>query len=157
MIPDNLKGKRAIAYLRVSTTDQKDHGFSLGSQRDRITSFCEQHGIILVLTLEEDYSAKTFDRPQFNKLTEIAIQNKKGDAKIDFILVTAWDRFSRQLTETSIMIEQFSQYGIEVNCIQDWKNLKNSADFLSPKSAKSAGGLKINRVIFFVKNNVFKA
>ncbi len=131
MIPDKLKGKRAIAYLRVSTTDQKDHGFSLASQRDRITSFCEQHGIILVLILEEDYSAKTFNRPQFNKLTEIAVQNKKGDTKIDFVLVTAWDRFSRQLTETSIMIEQFSTYGIEVNCIQDWKNLKSSSDFLS--------------------------
>lgn len=131
MIPENLKGKRAIGYVRVSTSEQKDHGFSLPNQKDRVKTFCKQQGIILESIIEEDYSAKNFDRPAFNELIKIAAHNKTSKNKIDFILVTAWDRFSRQLSEAVVMMERFANYGIEINCVQDWKNLNISTDFLS--------------------------
>jgi site-specific DNA recombinase len=41
----------------------------------------------------EDYSAKTFDRPQWTRyLAEIRKQKGRGS---DLILFTKWDRFSR--------------------------------------------------------------
>ena len=48
----------------------------------------------------EDHSAKTFNRPQWNKyLTEIRRQKGRG---ADLVLFTKWDRFSRNAGDEGV-------------------------------------------------------
>jgi DNA invertase Pin-like site-specific DNA recombinase len=44
----------AIAYLRVSTDEQAEHGTGLDIQRDAIVAYCAEHGIKLVTTFADE-------------------------------------------------------------------------------------------------------
>lgn len=118
----NLSGKKAILYRRVSTTDQKDYGNSLNNQKNRLYEFCNNHNISAINDFEEDYSAKNFVRPTFNKLLEYATKNKNN---IDFLFVQKWDRFSRELSEALNMIKVFKSLNIEINSTEQWIDHSN--------------------------------
>ena len=113
----NLKGKRAILYRRVSTTEQKKSGNSLHSQQNQLIKFCQNNQIHNLKEFEEDYSAKNFNRPEWSKLNEYAKANYKD---IDLLLVVNWDRFSRNTLEALNTIDTFSKINIEVNSINNW-------------------------------------
>lgn len=113
----NLKGKRVVIYIRVSTAEQKDFGNSLRIQRKRIEEFCDMYKMQVVIVFEEDHSAKNFLRPEFQKLKTYVKANKKY---IDYILVHKWDRFSRNVGKALSMIEHFKKQDIEINSIENW-------------------------------------
>ena len=115
-----LHGKRAILYRRVSTTDQRVYGNSLGAQRDALRAFCNSNGIEIIQEFEEDFSAKTFEkRGVFQELLDYA---KSHSAEIDLLLATRIDRFSRNSIATHSMIHQLESWGIEVNFTENWMN-----------------------------------
>lgn len=65
---------------------------------------------------QEDFSAKNFSaRPEFQKLLRYVQSNQK---KIDEIIFTKWDRFSRNIEAAYRMIREFKEMGIEVNSIE---------------------------------------
>lgn len=51
-------------YIRVSTDEQAVKGYSQRSQLDRLVHYCKDHNLIIAKTIFEDYSAKTFNRPE---------------------------------------------------------------------------------------------
>jgi len=114
---DKLKGKRVVIYIRVSSKEQKDFGNSLSVQLKRIKEFCVLYGMDVVIVFEEDFSAKNFARPEFQKLKTYVKANKNN---IDYILVQKWDRFSRNIGKAISMIEYFKRQGVEVNSIENW-------------------------------------
>ncbi len=57
---NNLNGKRALLYRRVSTTDQKVFGNSLNAQKCSLKDFCDKNALNIVKEFQEDYSAKVF-------------------------------------------------------------------------------------------------
>ena len=116
---NNLTGKTAILYRRVSTTNQKEFGNSLNAQKSSLRDFCHKNSINIIEEFQEDYSAKNFNRPEWKKLNKFAKNNK---AKIDYLLVVDWDRFSRNAFEALCVINNFRDIGIEVNCISKWIN-----------------------------------
>ena len=116
---NNLQGKKAILYRRVSTTDQKVFGNSLNAQQGSLRDFCEKKSMNIVKEFQEDYSAKNFNRPEWKRLNAFAKKNKKD---IDYLLVVDWDRFSRNVFEALGVINDFKDMGIEVNCIGKWIN-----------------------------------
>lgn len=126
----NLKGKRAVSYVRVSTTEQKEMGGSLEYQSEQIKSFCQRNEIELVEEFVEGYSSKTFNRPVFSQLEKFVI-GKKSKSRIDLVLVLKWDRLSRNSVEAQILISRYMKMGVELNAVQSWKDLKNSEDWLS--------------------------
>ena len=124
---NNLKGKNAILYRRVSTSDQKLFGNSLSAQQNSLRDFCEKNSMNIVKEFQEDYSAKNFNRPEWNKLNDFA-RTKKSD--IDYLLVVDWDRFSRNAFEALGVINDFKNIGIEVNCIGKWINYRDPAQIM---------------------------
>ena len=66
---DNLKGKKAILYRRVSTTDQKLFGNSLNTQRDALRNFCDSNQIIIKREFEEDFFCEKFQSPCNARIT----------------------------------------------------------------------------------------
>ena len=65
---NNLSGKRAVLYRRVSTSEQKDRGNSLSTQEAMLSEFCKTNSIEIINDFDEDYSAKDFGRPGFSNL-----------------------------------------------------------------------------------------
>ena len=116
---NNLNGKNAILYRRVSTTDQKVFGNSLNAQQSSLKDFCNKNSINIIKEFQEDYSAKNFNRPEWKKLNLFAKKNKNN---IDYMLVVDWDRFSRNTYEALGVINDFKKLDIEVNCIEKWIN-----------------------------------
>lgn len=106
----------AIIYTRVSTDDQAEKGFSLRDQKERLVKHCENKGIDIIKHFEDDgYSAKTFDRPQFNNLLEFI---KKNKGLITKLIVVKWDRFSRNMLLAMLMKETLKKYGVTVEAIE---------------------------------------
>ncbi|WP_422028621.1 recombinase family protein [Pyruvatibacter mobilis] len=86
-------GKRAIAYVRVSTTRQADNELSIPDQLTRLKAYCEQHGLTYVREyIDPGASARDDNRPQFQQmLADI----KSGAVKCDLLLVHSFSRFFR--------------------------------------------------------------
>jgi len=107
--------RKAILYIRVSTDEQADKGYSLLHQEDRLRKYCELQNIEVMALFKEDYSAKTFHRPEFTKLLEFL---KKNKSVADLLLFTKWDRFSRNAGDAYSMINTLDKNGIEPQAIE---------------------------------------
>lgn len=117
--------QNAIIYTRVSTDEQASKGYSLPHQKNVLEIYCSHRSINILCHYKEDYSAKNFDRPEFNKILAYIKQNRKN---IDFFYITRWDRFSRNVEEAYRIIREFREQGIEVNAIEQ------PLDFSQPDS-----------------------
>lgn len=62
--------KNVLIYLRVSTDEQAEKGYSLQSQEEKLLNYCNKNGYEVLNVFKEDYSAwKGFNRPAYNKLS----------------------------------------------------------------------------------------
>ena len=105
----------AIIYVRVSTDEQSGKGYSLRDQEQKLLNYCLTNNLNVMAIYREDYSAKTFKRPEFKKLLEFCKKNKKTVHQVVFI---KWDRFSRNTAESYQMIATFNSMGIRVNAME---------------------------------------
>nr|WP_084407113.1 recombinase family protein [Pedobacter panaciterrae] len=112
--------KIADLYIRVSTDEQADKGFSQRHQKETLLKYCDLNSIKIRNIIYEDYSAKTFIRPEWKKL--IVNLTEKKDA-ISLILFTKWDRFSRNAAEAYLMIKALKQFGVEPQAIEQQLDL----------------------------------
>ena len=111
-----------ICYKRVSTDDQADRGFSLQHQEDMLVKWCELNKHIVVGIYTEDYSGKSFDRPEWNKLMTYI---KKNKGQVDIILCNRWDRFSRNQYDALTVIKELHKLGVTVNTVEQPLDLTN--------------------------------
>lgn len=54
----------ADLYIRVSTDEQAEKGYSQRGQEELLRRYCEQKKITVRKVMYEDHSAKTFERPE---------------------------------------------------------------------------------------------
>jgi site-specific DNA recombinase len=107
--------RKAILYIRVSTDEQADKGYSLQHQEERLRKYCEMQNIQVTDLYQDDYSAKTFNRPEFTRLLNGL---KKHRARADLLLFTKWDRFSRNTGDAYGMINTLGKLGIDPQAIE---------------------------------------
>ncbi|MCU0352935.1 MAG: recombinase family protein [Cytophagales bacterium] len=69
--------KTADLYILVSTDEQADKGYSQRNQEEVLRKYCEINSIQIRKVVYEDHSAKTFNRPEWNKLL-LDIKKHKG-------------------------------------------------------------------------------
>lgn len=90
-------GKRAAAYVRVSTSRQAEHETSLTDQVTAITAYCNSRGILLEEVYREPGASATDDnRPQFQAMVEAATARERP---YDLIIVHSFSRFFRDQFE----------------------------------------------------------
>lgn len=106
--------KKAVLMARVSS-DEQAKGYSLDIQADNLTKYCERNSIAVLKTFKEDHSAKNFNRPAWKEFLEFL---KKNKGEIDHLLVTSWDRFSRNLTDALIELRKLDNLGVSVLAIE---------------------------------------
>jgi site-specific DNA recombinase len=75
--------KRAVIYARVSTDDQAEKGYSLPSQFEACRSYANQHGMVVIAEIQDDYTGSKIDRPGLNELRSMIVvdpENPTGKA-----------------------------------------------------------------------------
>jgi site-specific DNA recombinase len=109
--------KKAILYIRVSTDEQADKGYSQRNQDEVLHKYCVLRSIGVHDVVYEDHSAKTFNRPAWVKMFN-GLKKAKGKEPVDFILFTKWDRFSRNTADAYQMIALLRKLGSEPQAIE---------------------------------------
>ena len=107
--------KTADIYVRVSTDEQADRGYSQRNQEEVLRRFCAINSIAIRDVIYEDHSAKSFNRPQWKKLL---VTLKRHKNKTDLVLFTKWDRFSRNAGDAYQMISLLRKFGVEPQAIE---------------------------------------
>ena len=102
--------KIADLYIRVSTDEQADKGYSQRDQEERLRKYCELNSLKVRKVIFEDHSAKTFNRPAWTKLL---VDLRKHRGQSDLLLFTKWDRFSRNAGDAYQMISTLRRLGVE--------------------------------------------
>lgn len=99
---------RGAAYARYST-DMQDTD-SIEAQLRDINKYALQNGIEIVKTyVDEAYTGKTANRPQFQKMIEDSKRNR-----FDCIIVHKVDRFARDKYDSAIYKSQLKRNGIKI-------------------------------------------
>ena len=92
--------KRAALYIRVSTLEQAQEGYSIGAQKERLLAFCKAHEWLVADSyVDGGYSGSNLDRPGIQKLIS------EVDS-FDLVLVMKLDRLSRSQRDTLYLIEE---------------------------------------------------
>ena len=103
--------KRAIRYLRFSNLGQSNG--SIERQELYTDQWLQYNRVDLVDTfIDRGHSAKTFDRPDFIKLTAFITKHQKN---VDYLVVDQLDRFSRDAGEAMTLVKKLQkQYSIQI-------------------------------------------
>lgn len=108
--------KIADLYIRVSTDEQKDKGYSQRDQEERLRKYCDVNKVKINQVYIEDYSAKTFNRPKWQLLMKNLKKNKS--VPVNQLLFTKWDRFSRNTADAYQMINALKILGVEAHAVE---------------------------------------
>lgn len=106
--------KRAALYIRVSTLEQAQEGYSVGEQKERLIAYCKaKDWLIADIYVDGGYTGSNINRPGIQKL--IAETDK-----FDLVLVYKLDRLSRSQRDTLYLIEEvFRPNGVDFISMQE--------------------------------------
>lgn len=96
-------------YIRVSTEEQANEGYSISAQRERLKAFCvAQNWTEHKFYVDEGISGRSTNRPQFKKL----ISDIEA-GHIDVLLVYRLDRLTRSVRDLHKILDLLEKY----NCV----------------------------------------
>jgi DNA invertase Pin-like site-specific DNA recombinase/transposase-like protein len=103
--------KRVAIYVRVSTVEQAEKGWSVEGQYREIREFCERHEGWKVARVFEDrgYSAADLKRPGIQRLLD---QVQEG--RVDILAVWKSDRLSRDNIDFPVLLHILERHGVRV-------------------------------------------
>lgn len=124
--------RRAALYIRVSTLEQAQEGYSVGEQRERLIAYCKaQDWLIADIYVDGGYTGSNLIRPGIQKLMS-------ETEKFDVVLVYKLDRLSRSQRDTLYLIEEI----FRPNKV-DFVSMQESFDTSSPFGKAMIGLLAV--------------
>jgi site-specific DNA recombinase len=120
--------RRTIAYVRVSTDKQGDHGHSLEAQRAKVAAYAGLYDLDVVRVVEDVASAKGLERPGL-----AAVLEDLAAGRADALLVVKLDRLTRSVADLGTLVERCQREG--------WSLLSVSEQI---DTASAAGRLVLN-------------
>lgn len=99
--------KRAALYIRVSTREQKLHGFSIDAQLKALQDYCEQNNIEIAGIYNDAGISAHISYKKRNAMQSMIRDCQQG--KIDIILVTKLDRFFRSVKDYYAVMDQIGK------------------------------------------------
>ncbi|WP_427340183.1 recombinase family protein [Caloranaerobacter sp. DY30410] len=124
--------KKVAIYIRVSTQEQANEGYSIQAQKDRLINYCKAKSWnIYDIYIDGGFSGSNLDRPALQKMLN-QLKN------IDIVLVYKLDRLSRSQKDTLYLIEeQFLPNNV------DFVSLQESFDTTTPFGRAMIGILSV--------------
>jgi site-specific DNA recombinase len=97
---------KVAAYIRVSTDEQAQEGYSIPAQRNRLEAYAISQGWEIVhYYVDEGLSAKDLERPELQRMIEGV---KEGI--FDVVLVYRLDRLTRSVLDLYQLLDMFDKY-----------------------------------------------
>ena len=133
---------RIAIYVRVSTEDQAKEGYSLEVQREYLESFAKREGYEIFKVYSDDgISAYSIRRPALQQLLADAKAKRFGLA-----LVHKIDRFSRNLKDLLMLVDELSSYGVAFKSATEPFDTTTSAGKLMFQQLGSFAEFERNRI-----------
>ncbi|HCG4535528.1 TPA: recombinase family protein [Salmonella enterica subsp. enterica serovar Typhi str. AG3] len=93
-------------YIRVSTEEQANEGYSISAQRERLKAFCvAQNWTEHKFYVDEGISGRSTNRPQFKKL-----MSDIESGHIDVLLVYRLDRLTRSVRDLHKILDDLEKF-----------------------------------------------
>ena len=108
-----MKPLRTAILARVSHEEQAKFGFSIDNQLDKLRAYAKENNLLIVDEyVDEGFSAGTMKRPELQRLL--------GDLdRIDLIIFTRLDRFSRNVLDANEMVKLFNKKRVSIKAIEE--------------------------------------
>ncbi len=102
---------KAVVYLRVSTKEQAEEGYSIAAQQEACTRYVRDKGWDLVdVYSDRGESARTADRPQF----QLLLRRIQEDGRIRFLVVHKLDRLARSIRDYAAVRDLLDRAGVQL-------------------------------------------
>jgi DNA invertase Pin-like site-specific DNA recombinase len=110
-----VPGAVVWAYLRVSSEQQADKGLPIAGQREAVERYCTERGYVLAaIYVHEGISARTDQRPEFQRLVEDARSRRPAA-----IVMWSWSRFSRDQNDAQFYKALLRRDGVDVLTVDE--------------------------------------
>jgi DNA invertase Pin-like site-specific DNA recombinase len=111
---------RAVTYLRVSTREQSEEGYSLAAQREACRRHIKEQGWEAVAEFcDAGESARSTDRPQYQALLAYLVEHP-----VDALVVHRLDRLARNLEDHAALRARLRHLGVQLASVTE--NLEDS-------------------------------
>ncbi len=123
---------RAGVYIRVSTDEQAQHGYSLAEQKESCSLRAKELGATKIIEYaDEGLSGASLDRPGLESLRQDI-----SNGLIDVFITRDPDRLSRKLAHQLLLTEEFEKAGIRLEFLDfEWRDTAEGRLFYSLKGA----------------------
>jgi site-specific DNA recombinase len=102
--------KKVVAYCRVSTLEQKKHGYGIDIQIRDVTIYAERHGLLVEkFYKDEGESGAKEDRKELRRL----LKDCKA-RRVSTVILPSLDRLSREVRIAENLFYEFKKLGIKV-------------------------------------------
>lgn len=111
MTEKNNGSGRAVVYIRVSSKEQAESGFSLEAQKEACLRYARDNNFkVMKIFTEAGESAKTQNRTQLQKMMKYISENQN----IASVIVWKFDRFARNLADQFELVKFLEDHGARV-------------------------------------------
>ncbi|MEE4561613.1 recombinase family protein [Paenibacillus polymyxa] len=91
----------AAIYIRVSTDEQAEQGYSIDAQKEKLIAYCISQGLNdFKLYIDDGYTGTNMERPAFKRMIRHV-----QEGKISTVIVRKLDRLSRKQKDVMTIIE----------------------------------------------------
>jgi site-specific DNA recombinase len=118
--------KNCILYIRVSSDEQADKGYSLQHQVSECRRYAALSEFSVLAEFSDDYSGATLERPGFTNLRQFIAQNP-----VDAVIVYTADRLSRNIIDFLVLRDQWEKAEIELHFVDRGKSQNNFEGLLT--------------------------
>jgi site-specific DNA recombinase len=111
---NETKMPKAVAYVRVSTTEQAREGWSLTVQRKRARAYCDARGWRLAKVYADEGVSSAARRPAFDAMVDDVLADG-----VDVIVAMKLDRLGRSAAGLLALYERLERKGVNIVTIDD--------------------------------------
>ncbi len=126
MNKESRTGNGCVVWTRVSTKYQEENGGSLDYQKSLCEEYAKTHGLCI-----KGYYGGTHESARTpGKLLQAMLQNVRRDRTIKYILVTEFDRFSRDSAQGIQIVKDLLARNVSVICTKTGREMNDIYGYL---------------------------
>ncbi|CAM4219692.1 recombinase family protein [Paenibacillus alkaliterrae] len=140
--------KRVGIYVRVSTEEQAEHGYSIDAQLETLRTYCRMYE----MTVFKEYADRGVSGKSIEKRFEL--QQMIRDAKagmIDLVLVWKFNRLARNTIDLLQIVEELRKYNVEFRSFSENFDTSSAMGKFALSMLGSVGELERNTIVENVK------
>lgn len=138
--PSHTTERLAVMYLRVSTREQEEEGFSIPAQRRLLDEYAARHGVQVVEVFQDIETAKRSGRKDFQRMMRFLA----ATPSITIVLAEKTDRLYRNF-EDQVALKAF---GLEIHLVKEGETVSSE----SKSHQKLTHNLKTMLATFYSDN-----